>query len=84
MHAHISPDNAKDVFTGIIKRGEPEGNKMDEKPNSAEISVVIPVYNEEENLEELCARLSNVFSSITGNHEIIFVDDGSTGLTKSK
>ena len=41
-----------------------------------EFSVIIPVYNEEENLEHLFARLSSVMERL-GAYEIILVDDGS-------
>ncbi len=41
------------------------------------ISVVIPVYNDEEVLSELLKRLVPVCESITDDYEIIFVDDGS-------
>ena len=51
---------------------------MDEKQKPVDISIVIPVYNEEENIKELHARLSNVLHTITENYELIFVDDGST------
>jgi len=51
---------------------------MDEKQNPVDISIVIPVYNEEDNLKELHAKLIDVLPSITENYEIIFVDDGST------
>lgn len=43
-----------------------------------EISVVIPVYNEEGNLRALYKRLSTVLSSLTADFEMIFVNDGST------
>jgi len=43
-----------------------------------EISVVIPVYNEEENLPVLMARLSDVLGGLGKSYEIVFVDDGST------
>jgi undecaprenyl-phosphate 4-deoxy-4-formamido-L-arabinose transferase len=42
------------------------------------LSVVIPVYNEEENLRELCQRLLQTLSGINRNFEIIFIDDGSS------
>ncbi len=41
------------------------------------ISVVIPVYNSRDSLEELYERLSTVFKSICNHYEIILVDDGS-------
>ena len=41
-------------------------------------SVVIPVFNEEENLQLLHRRLSKVLESLCQDYEIIFVDDGST------
>ncbi len=42
------------------------------------ISVVIPLLNEEESLPELCTRITQVLSSAGYSYEIIFVDDGST------
>lgn len=51
---------------------------MDEKQMLVEISIVIPVYNEEENIKELHTKLINIIPSITENYEIIFVDDAST------
>ena len=52
--------------------------KMDEKPKMSEVSVVIPIYNEEGNIRELYTKLNDVLSIITENYEVIFVDDGST------
>jgi len=46
-----------------------------------DLSVVIPVYNEEGNLRQLYTRLINVIKGISSNYEIIFVDDGSTDNT---
>ena len=51
---------------------------MDEKPKMLEVSVVIPIYNEEGNIRELYTKLNDVLSIITENYEVIFVDDGST------
>ncbi|HEB74787.1 MAG TPA: glycosyltransferase [Nitrospirae bacterium] len=45
------------------------------------LSVVIPLYNEEENVEELHERLTGVLSSIGIDYELIYVDDGSTDGT---
>jgi glycosyltransferase involved in cell wall biosynthesis len=43
-----------------------------------DISVVIPLYNEEESLPELHRRLTEVMSGLGRDYEVIFVDDGST------
>lgn len=45
---------------------------------SVEISVVIPVYNEEQNLRPLHEQLKAVLDGLALGYEIIFVDDGST------
>lgn len=42
-----------------------------------DLSVVIPVYNEQENLPELLSRLLKVLNTIGLSYEIVFVDDGS-------
>lgn len=44
------------------------GNKM-------EYSIVVPVYNSENTLDELCERIKSVFKDITDNYEVILVDD---------
>lgn len=41
------------------------------------ISVVIPVYNEAENLESLYARLMPVMDNLGKSYEVIFTNDGS-------
>lgn len=46
-----------------------------------DISVVIPVYNEAENIVELWAELSPVLVGIARDYEVIFIDDGSTDDT---
>jgi len=42
-----------------------------------DISLVIPVYNEEENLKLLYQKLKETLEPLGKEHEIIFVDDGS-------
>jgi glycosyltransferase involved in cell wall biosynthesis len=46
-----------------------------------EISFVIPVLNEQENVEELCMRIDRVMKEIKLHYEAIFVDDYSTDDT---
>ncbi len=45
--------------------------------NERELSIVIPVYNEEKNLTPLHAQLQSVLETLGGSYEVIFVDDGS-------
>ena len=47
------------------------------KNNRLNISLVIPVFNEEKNLEELIRRSLEVCSTMERSFEIILVDDGS-------
>jgi dolichol-phosphate mannosyltransferase len=41
------------------------------------ITVVIPIYNEEQTLPELYSRLTSVLDGVGEDYEIVFVDDGS-------
>ncbi len=45
------------------------------------LSIVIPLYNEAENVESLCARLLPVLRALGRSFEVIFVDDGSRDRT---
>jgi glycosyltransferase involved in cell wall biosynthesis len=47
-------------------------------PETIEISVVVPVFNEEENLPILIPKLAEVLNQIGRPYEMIFVDDGSS------
>jgi dolichol-phosphate mannosyltransferase len=42
-----------------------------------DISIVVPIYNEEKNIPLLYERLKKVADSISPNHELIFINDGS-------
>ena len=46
-----------------------------------DVSVVIPVYNEEEGLELFVQEVSSVLRSLARDYEVIVVDDGSTDGT---
>lgn len=48
------------------------------KEKKIDISVVVPLFNEEESLEELRAWISRVMETNDFSYEIIFVSDGST------
>lgn len=51
---------------------------MKKDSERTEYSVIIPVFNEQENIPEAYRRLTEVFKDITYDYEFIFVNDGST------
>lgn len=53
-------------------------------PASLDISVIIPFYNEEENIRPLYERLIPVLRSLGKSFEVIFVDDGSSDSTVAR
>ena len=48
---------------------------------SVELSVVVPVYNEEESIEELRRRLGDVLDRLAPDHEVWLINDGSRDQT---
>jgi polyisoprenyl-phosphate glycosyltransferase len=53
----------------------PRSGQKSEQPATVALSVVIPVYQAEQCLPALHARLTNVLSKITENYEIVLVED---------
>ena len=51
---------------------------MDERPM---LSIVVPVYNEEENVRPLFEKIQAVCETIGDTYEVLFVDDGSSDAT---
>ena len=51
---------------------------MDERPI---LSIVVPVYNEEENVHPLFEKIQAVCETIGDTYEVLFVDDGSNDAT---
>ena len=43
-----------------------------------DLSIVVPVYNEEDNVEKLAEEIRSVMQSIKKSYEIFYVDDGSS------
>ncbi|MBS1518155.1 MAG: glycosyltransferase family 2 protein [Bacteroidetes bacterium] len=90
-HKRKKPFN-KDPQTG--KTGESideKSNQTQEKqPNrrilnpNQKISVVIPLYNEEESLQELTDSLKRTLESLNCNYEVFYIDDGSTDNSYNK
>ncbi len=54
---------------------------MNEPRSAQTISIVVPLYNEQENIRSLYARLTDVLDRLRQPYEVIFVDDGSRDQT---
>lgn len=42
-----------------------------------DVSIIVPVYNSSETLQDLCERITKVFESRSESYEMVLVDDGS-------
>ena len=49
--------------------------------NSPLLSIVVPAFNEAENVRPLTAKLEEILNRITSDYEIVFVNDGSNDTT---
>ena len=47
-----------------------------------EIGVVIPTWNEEDNVRQICAAVTAELEQHAASHEIVFIDNGSTDRTR--
>lgn len=75
----MSPDQP--IMTNMdLDNGNPDSVPQQE---SLRYTVVIPVYNEKDNLPELARRLSEVLAHLSERYEVIFVNDGSSDDSKA-
>ena len=49
-----------------------------------ELSIIIPVFNEEESILELAEEISGVMKDLSAGYELIFIDDGSRDSSYDK
>lgn len=54
------------------------------RTTSLDLSIVIPVYNEQDNVERLHQEITDALSDYKGSYEVIFIDDGSTDETPDR
>jgi len=53
-------------------------NLISSKQTGVGVSIVVPLFNERENLKPLWVKIREVMDSLGERYEVIFVDDGST------
>jgi len=69
-------ENLKNVLETQLLH--PEQSKKSTDTEIPDISILIPLFNEEESLPELYEKLSWVLNNFKKTYEILFIDDGST------
>lgn len=60
------------------QRDQQQPQQQQQQQGWADLSVVIPLYNEEDSLKELNSQLRTVLGRMNIRYEILFIDDGST------
>jgi dolichol-phosphate mannosyltransferase len=73
----FNPNNLFDGLSGFPALGRVAIIPTSQTLNAPMLSVVLPIYNEEENLPVLYERLVNTLNALDLSYELIFVDDGS-------
>ena len=64
-------------MSNLLSDQQKSANEQMDDRGKMNLSIVIPVFNEEENIHELHNLLTNVLTHLKQSYEIIFVDDGS-------
>ncbi len=67
--------------TRTVPSADPSRASSVSSADRGSISVLLPAYNEAQNLSELVPELAAVLARLTANFEILIVDDGSTDDT---
>ena len=58
--------------------------ELEDKSERIEISVFLPVYNEQDNVERLNLSLTEALEKLGRSYEVIYIDDGSTDQSMAK
>jgi dolichol-phosphate mannosyltransferase len=76
------PDNLVSVPTGILKIPKFADNLQDRDSSSLKLSLILPTYNEADNIQPIIVILSQLLDSVIPyKYELIVVDDNSPDLT---
>jgi len=78
----VRAEAGRDAYTSamtptLLQPSTPPLNSHAPLPSAPEISVVIPVFNEEENILALHDKLNASLDALNLSYEILYVDDGS-------
>jgi len=68
-------------MTDLTPSGSAPSQEQRRKPRSSKVIVVLPTYNEEQNLGALLERIDDALAEEHLRYEVIVVDDGSTDGT---
>ena len=60
------------------------GLPMNASQPTIDVSVVVPIFNEEENVDRLCEKIQEALTERPRTYEILLIDDGSTDRTWEK
>ena len=75
----FNPNTNKPVSEDSVQtKRENHPEKKTFNNNLPLVSVIIPLLNEDESLNELSVAIEKVFTDIKYNYEVLFIDDGST------
>ena len=77
-----APNTVTDSTAQNSPATEPDGLPVGAACPVPGISVVVPIYNERDNVEPLHRALSFALAAVGRGYEILFVDDGSTDGTR--
>lgn len=74
-------DVASDLMRSWEKGGRIQSERASTEATLPLISVVVPLFNEQDNVAHLVERLANTLNSLGKSYEVLLVDDGSGDAT---
>jgi polyisoprenyl-phosphate glycosyltransferase len=74
---NVTPIQSTETRIGKVK------DELESQETAPEISIVVPLYNEEDNIDELYRRLTETLGKLEIHFELVFVNDGSRDATST-
>ncbi len=71
-------ENAQKMSEDVVHKPRRREAFVDKLPRKIDVSVVVPLLNEEQSLMPLSLSIRDALDRMNGTYEVIFVDDGST------